>query len=385
LSRQPNLIFYINSVTGVGGAELSLIELASHLDRSRFLPSLLTEGEGTLAQRCRLLNIPVTFGKFPFFSRRRPWVYASAVWEIFRIVKQQKVRLIHINCDKAVPHAVLASKIARVPVICHVHDMTRAWFLPRYVKYLNTANMIIADSQATAQHCIKAGMRPTKLHVIYECFEMNQFQDISLAEVEHQRNEWGAGPGEILIGLIGQILRQKGHEEFIRAAARVVGQNVNARFIIVGDDSLSSDKLFLPYLKELSNDLGISKSLIFTGFIGKIPKVMAALDVVVVPSWEEPFGRVIVEAQASHRPVIATRAGGIPEIIEDNQTGLLVPPKDPNALAEAMIKLCSNPELRNKLGETGPFSAQRFDVESHTRHFEQIYEALLMKQGENGT
>ncbi|RME45919.1 MAG: glycosyltransferase family 1 protein, partial [Chloroflexi bacterium] len=337
----------------------------------------LCSGEGPLTQRFREMDVPVTYGTFPFFSKRRPWEYWGVILSYVRLMRRWRIGLVHVNCDRAVPHMVLAGRLARVPVLCHIHDMTRAWFLPRYVRYLNRSARIIADSQATARHCLAAGMDKHKIQVIYECFEMERFANWTKEARRQLRAEWGIMPQEVAIGLVGQVLRHKGHEEFIRAAVLVVKEFPATRFVIVGDDALSSDKDFLPFLRGLVLELGLSSHVLFAGYREDIPRVMASLDIITVPSWAEPFGRVAVEALASRRPVVATKAGGIPEIVEDGVTGLLVPPKDPEALAQALLRLCRDPDLRARMGRLGPATARRFDVTEHARQFEQTYEAIL--------
>lgn len=375
-------ILYVNSVTELGGAEWSLFELVKHLNREMFTPSLLTSSEGPLAEHFRSINVPVYFSGFPFFSRRKPWIYWSSIWKIIRLIRTERINLIHINCDRAVPHLVLAGRLTHTPVLCHIHDMTRAWFLPRYVRYLNQSDLIIADSQATARYCQTAGMKAEKINVIYECFEMERFTRVKLEERTALRTAWCLEPENVAIGLVGHILRYKGHEEFIRAAAIVNETFPNAHFIIIGDDSMSNDSTFLPYLHQLAADLGITSKIHFTGSRSDIPQVMAALDIVVAPSWTEAFGRVVVEALATSRPVVASNIGGIPEILKDSVTGYLIPPKSPNDLAQAILQLSQNPELRHIMGTLGPASAKRFDVGAHTRLFENTYEAILKRQTE---
>lgn len=378
----PASILFIDSARGIGGAELSLIELVAHLDRDRFRPCFLGS-EGPLIEHFDRIGVTVQVGSFPFFSRRRPWVYARAVWDIVSLIRRTNISLVHVNCDRAVPHAVRACRLVRVPVLCHVHDMTRAWFLPSYVKHLNRSSRIIADSKATARHCLAAGMSAAKLQVIYECFNSGDYMNVPAGARQKLRQRWGLYDHHVAIGLVGQVLRYKGHETFIRAAHRVVSRFDAARFIIVGDDALSDEPEFLLEMKSLVKQLGLEKYLFFAGFHHDVPAVMAALDVVTVPSWKEPFGRVVVEALASQRPVVASQSGGIPEIVDDGQTGLLVAPEDVGAWGEALLRLCQDADLRQQMGKRGPASAQRFDIEPHARLFERTYDAVLMGNTES--
>jgi glycosyltransferase involved in cell wall biosynthesis len=359
-----------------------MIEIATQLDRRCFNPELLTTEDGPLAQRFRAINAPVYYGFFPFFSRRHPWIYWGSVWNLARQMREKKIDLVHVNCDRAVPHAALAGKLAGVPILCNIHDVVRAWFLPRYVRYLNMTARIVVDSQATALHCLQAGMKKEKLQVIYECFEMERYLRVTETERKALRSEWGLCENEVAIGLVGQVLRYKGHEEFIQAAATVMEKIPAVRFYIVGDDMLSDEPGFVEHLREKGHQLGLDSKLTFTGFRDDIPQVMSAMDIIVAPSYTEGFGRVVVEALAAGRVVVATRVGGIPEIVKDGETGFLVQPRDVFELVEKMIRLVENPELRRLMGEKGPVSALRFDVGTTTRLFEDTYQAILDKHVE---
>lgn len=378
---RPIRVLYVSSVSLIGGAEHSLIELASHLDHSQIMPYLLTSAEGPLAQRFRNMGIDVQVGSFPVFSRRDPRQFLSAVLSILRMVmliRRHKIDLIHVNCDQAVPHAVTAGRFANVACLCHIHDMMRVWFFPNYVRYLNQCDRIIADSEATARHCLAAGMDANKLQVIYECFEMERFANASPDDRIAVRSELGISLNAVAIGLVGGILRNKGHEDFLRAAAVVAREVPTTRFVIVGDDALSDDPKFLPSLHELAVELGIDSQVIFTGFRTDVPQIIAALDIVAVPSWSEAFGRIAVEALATQRPVVATNVGGIPEIVQDGYTGLLCPPKQPPVLAVALLKLCRDPSLREEMGRRGPSVAAHFDVHAHVEQFKRTYDSILI-------
>lgn len=376
VSDTPQSILYINSVSIIGGAEASLIELVTHLDRRRYNPILLTMEAGPLADAFHQIDVPVFYLSFPFFSRKRPWIYWREIASIIQLIRRHQIKLIHVNCDRAVPHAVLAGKLARVPVICCIHDMDRAWYLPRYVRYLNKSGQIVANSQATVKHCLDAGMNPGRMRTISGCFEIDRFLAAGSDERARVRAEWSLDDSHLAIGLIGQILRHKGHEDFLRAASLVSKKHPQACFFIIGDDRMSGDPDFLPFLKRLTHELGLNEVVTFTGRLTDIPAVMAALDIVVVPSWAEPLGRVIVEALAASRAVVATSAGGIPEIIESGQNGLLVPPRDHEQLAEAIATLCADRELRMELAHRGPDSVRRFDVHEYARQFYSLYSQL---------
>jgi len=361
----------------IGGAEASLIELVTNLDRQRYSPFLITMAPGPLADAFKRIAAPVSYLSFPFFSRKRPWIYWGEIVAIIRMIRRNRIDLIHVNCDRAVPHAVLAARLTGTPILCHIHDMTRAWFLPRYVRYLNNSQRIIADSEATAEHCRQAGMSPQTVEVIYECVEIEKYLQAGEADRGRVQAELGIGEDEVVVGLVGHVLRYKGHEEFVRAAAVVAQQCPNVRFVVVGDDRMTDEPDFMPFLKSLANELGVASRLLFTGFRSDIPAVMAAMDIVAAPSWKEPFGRVVVEALAASRPVVGTNVGGIPEIVAHEETGLLVPPQNVEELAEAILRLVRDDTLRKRMGHLGPASVMKFDIKRHVELFDAQYQALM--------
>ena len=124
-------ILLINSVAGLGGAELNLLDFVSHLDKEEFDPVVLLGGDGPLKQRFQDIGVEVISSHFPFFSRRRPWIYWNSLWNILRINYTRNIALLHVNCDQAIPHAITCARMMCLPSVCYIHDMTRAWFLPR--------------------------------------------------------------------------------------------------------------------------------------------------------------------------------------------------------------------------------------------------------------
>jgi glycosyltransferase involved in cell wall biosynthesis len=255
--------------------------------------------------------------------------------------------------------------------------MLRAWFHPSYVRYLNWADSIVADSAATFEKCRSAGMDDGKLSIIYESVDLKRYSSATLKDRMSFRAEFGLDDSTLAIGLVGQVLQYKGHEEFIRAAAIVARHSSATRFFVVGDDTLSDDKQFLPRLHHLVEQEGLHEKVSFIGFRSDIPQVLAGLDIVVAPSHTEALGRVIIEALASRRPVVASRVGGIPEVVEDGITGFLVPPKSHLILANRLVTLCQNPSLRAAMGQQGPESVRRFDAYQHVQHFQNLYFDIL--------
>jgi len=154
------------------------------------------------------------------------------------------------------------------------------------------------------------------------------------------------------VACIGQITPAKGQEEFIRAASRVAGTRTDVQYLVAGEEN-SDGAQFTAELRRLVMALGLGEKVRFTGFVRDIPTLLAAVDVVVVPSWDEGFSLVTIEAMAARKPVVASNIPAISKIIRDNHTGALFPPRDVKALSDKLQWLLSDPPLRERLAASG--------------------------------
>lgn len=377
-------VLYVSSISGIGGAELCLAELIEHLDRDRCAPLLYVEQPGPLVERLAQHGTPIVQGSFPFFRKRYPLVYWRAVWRLRTTIRRHNIAVVHVNCDRAVPIAVTAARLASVPCVCYIHDLLRAWYLPKYVKYLNAAQCIAVNSRATAERCVAAGMQEGKIRVIYPPIQFSEFAGRTAGDGSMVRQALGLPADAIVVGIIGKISRNKGHEELVRAFAAAVQQQPALRLLVVGDSSMTGEDAFPAELAQLIQDLGIESRVTFGGLRNDIPAVMRAIDLLAVPSRSEAFGRSAAEALAAGVPVIASDVDGLPEVVQHNVTGLLTPPKDVAALTAAIVQLGADPGLRRRLGDQGPAAAARFDIAVHVREFMRLYAGLAAGVTQHG-
>lgn len=370
-------ILFISSISGIGGAEFSMVELVEHLDRDVYAPKLYVSGPGLLAQTFVNMKVPITYGDFPFFRKRNPFEYFKALFRLILAIKKQHIRLLQVNCDRAVPMSVIAAKLTGVPCVCYIHDLLRAWYLPAYVRYLNQADCIIADSASVYNQCLNAGMRSDLLKVVYESVDTKRFSDVSGESRQKMRADLGFSDEDVVVGIVGKIYHIKGHEILLKAAALALKQAPLLRILVVGDNEMTGDADSIDRLSSLANDLGISNIITFLGYRDDVPEIMKSLDILAMPSLSEAFGRAAAEALASGIPVIATMVGGLPEIISDGITGFLIPPGNEKDLAWALINLYLDSDLRKAMGERGLASVKRFDVSEHVKAFSTIYSCLI--------
>jgi glycosyltransferase involved in cell wall biosynthesis len=167
------------------------------------------------------------------------------------------------------------------------------------------------------------------------------------------RQSFGIGPDEIVIGLTGRFTPMKGHREFLGAAKLLIDRVKSPlKFLVVGGASEGEDEFRKEILK-LTADSGLTECVIFAGFRKDVKEMMAVMDILAFPSHKEAFGNVLIEAMAMSLPVVAADAGGVPDTVVNGSTGILVPPKDADALADGLQKLIDNPDLRKKMGAQG--------------------------------
>jgi glycosyltransferase involved in cell wall biosynthesis len=233
------------------------------------------------------------------------------------------------------------------------------------------ASRAIAISQAVAAPIPCTA----KTSVVPNGLDLNAFER---ADGLRFRAESGVNPQQPLVGIVGRLVRWKGQRDFLDAAARVLRQRPEARFAVVGDALFSADHDEMADLRQYAQHLGIAHQVTFTGHREDVGEVMAGLDLLVHCSEAEPFGRVLIEGMAAGCPVVAYADGGVPEIVVDGVTGVLVPPKDIDGLARAISTLLDDPTRRAALGQAGQRRAsEHYTAEASARQVEQIYEEIL--------
>lgn len=222
---------------------------------------------------------------------------------------------------------------------------------------------------------------PEKITVIPNGFDVKAY-DIPPGEREGVRSELGLGASDLAIGCTSRIDIQKGQLELVEALRLAVRHFTSARLVLVGEPTLHEGQQYMDFVKRKVTEYGLDSRVIFTGFRRDVPRVLTALDVFVMPSYEETFGNCLVEAMLAGLPCITTDAGGAPEVVEGGKVGLLAEPKSVESLARALEMLLGNPDLRRDLGAKARESARRrFSREAVTEKIENLYGST----GQGGT
>lgn len=374
MSRRPLRVLYVNHLGVLGGAERSLLGLIEHLNPRHIEPFLAAPSEGLLAPAAQELQIP--YYPVPSCRLRRPthpWDYVKSFFRfqqfvraLRRIIRLVQPELIHANSLIA---AWAAVTLAKLPVIWHCRDLQAPAALMQRVR--QKAAFVIAISHAVAAFVQKNAPHGAPLTVIYNGFSP---RDVHITRRRSQiRAEWELGPDTPLVGCMGQLVPWKKQDVLLQAFPYVLQHIPEARLIICGEDYFSEHTDYVRHLHELAEKLDIAPQIIWAGFVSQPANVLAALDVLAHPAEGEPFGRVILEALALGVPVVAINQAGPAEIIEDGQSGLLVPPRQPKALAEAITRILQDAELRFKLSSGALIRARRFSAQHTAARVTELY------------
>jgi len=354
--RLPGRDFlFIQSTTEVGGAEMVLLNLfeASAELRQRSVIATLGFGSGDLSDRLRAFGSEVV--ELKMGRLRHPWRAVSTFRSLRALARRLGVRAIIGNGGHPQVVGCIAARLAgaRSVFLAHAIYPYPLWKNdPRDILALaGPCDLMLAVSK-TAQVALSR-LRPAVASRLL--YNGTPARHVTPADaLTARREDLRIGDHDVLIGIFGRLQRWKGQDVFIKAASRVARLRSNVKFVIVGGSVFGMEP---EYLGELQADvvaLGLADRLAFTGFRSDVPRLMSACDIVCNTSRAaESFGMVVVEAMAVGRPVIATAGGGPSEIIASDADGILVPPEDPEMLAQAMLALIDDPHRRQVLGERG--------------------------------
>ncbi len=383
------VIAYVDHATQVGGAEKSLVELIARLDPVRWDPVIVhTPGAQWLryARDCgaRLhAGIPASdlyearrdeLSSGVIASARRALGALEPVTGLWREIGGLGPALVHTNSTKMHLVAGMAARLQGLPVVWHMRDLlteagARAW-LQRAARMVRPH--IIAISDAVAAQFEGLGC---PVYVVRNGIPLERFTPGPVPQ--GLRAELGVPEGAPVACVVGRLTPWKGHEVLLRAWPAVQQRMPDARLIVVGEVAFWDDSYGLQ-LRALADELGIAGSVCWAGFREDVADVLRLSDLLVLPSIDEPFGRVIIEAMSVGLPVVATASGGVPEIVVDGETGLLVPPGEPEALADAIAAVFADEAGARAMGEAGRSRAlEHFDVRRVARQVQAIYDAIL--------
>lgn len=378
LERVPVLTFLTNFL--IGGTERQVVNLVHNHDRQRFDVHLACfHRRGPLLDEIDPGRLTVTaYSITTLPSLRTLWQQAR----LARYVRKHRVRIVHSFGFYANVFAIPAARLGGADVVvASIRDTgDHLWWLQRLLQRLvcRAADHVLVNAVAVKTLLVRQGYDASRISVVRNGIDISRFR--APGATTGLRRELGLPDGAPVVAVVSRLNRLKGIEYFLEAAALLATRFPEALFLIVGD---SISQAYRNELQARARELGLGERISFTGFRSDVPDLLCEAAVSVLPSLSEGLSNVVLETMAAGVPVVATSVGGTPEMVEDGVTGLLVPPRDARALAEAIGSLLADPARGRAIGRAGRQRvAERFSLQAMVSGTEQLYERLLREAQE---
>jgi glycosyltransferase involved in cell wall biosynthesis len=378
----PTQILHVCTSGRIAGTENSILQLLDSLRGSVFLPTVALPGPGEFADELRARRIDTVFVPVRRLYRRAGLAARAAMAAgalagmsaLASVCRRRRVRIVHAHGASAQLVAGPAARLSGARNVWHARDFLRPGRVGAILT--RTADAVIAASECVLRTCSVPGGAAAR--VIPNAIDAEAFE--ARAARGTFRRELVLGPESVLVLMAAQMVPWKGHRRLLRAIARVREQHPLVVAAIAGEDLFADHPGYGDELAALASELGIARSVRFVGYRRDMATLMADADILVVPSDAEPFGRVALEAMAVGRPVVGLRRGGLPEVVKDGVTGLLVDDESPVALAAAIGRLVADPLLRSSMGEAARRRVrERFAPAAHAALVAAVYRELLCR------
>jgi glycosyltransferase involved in cell wall biosynthesis len=357
-SKNCNIAFVCFS-SSFGGLELSILKLASEFNKRMADCLIIVPPDTSLAQFARQYDL-----KVELIKTKLKYGDVAASIHLARILRSHRIDVV----------VMMQSKDMSIITVAHLlYPYTKLVFYQEMQFGINKRDIFhtwmyshlslwITLTKKMKQEVIEHTRMPQeRISVIPLGTDIHRF-DPSLYDQKTTRQRFDIPQSKRVVGMLGRLDPQKGQEEFIRTFPILLKHQTNLRFVIAGDET-EGQQGFKKNLRDLSIELGVSDEVQFIPFTDAVPEFMSAIDIFVLPSHAETFGFVLVEALAMGKVIVATNSGGVPEIITDSSTGLLIPPQNVPALAEAIFELLKDQRLRSSFSlEARADALKRFDV-----------------------
>jgi glycosyltransferase involved in cell wall biosynthesis len=402
-AKRTRVLYCESNVDGtIGGSHYCLLYLVEGLDKTRFEPIVVFHQDNPLvprfresaetlvlerpapyvpgvmrtpfARRYKLLLLPVTLFQraVNFFG------FAGLVRRYMTFLRTREIEIVHLNNSIIRHHDwMLAALLTRTPALTHERGINR-WYSPASKFFSKRLRAVISMSKSISDFLTKGGVDTANVRVLYDGVNPGALK--LTREPAEIRQMVGAGPGDKIIGIVGNVRRWKGQEVVVRALPAIVQQHPSTICLIVGAPADSAaDRAYVAHLEKLIRELGVERNVRFLGYQKFPHDFVRVMDVVIHASIEpEPFGMVVLEAMAMKKPMVGSRAGGVPEMVIEGVTGYTYPPGDSAELAARVNELLSDPAAARRLGEAAHQRVvEHFSVDQYVRDVEDVYRAVL--------
>jgi glycosyltransferase involved in cell wall biosynthesis len=374
--KQLNILF-VHGITEIGGAERDLLRMLEPLSSLGYYPIIACPAQGPFVHELVRRNIEhhtvvmPAWHKFTGYTQR-----ASSASQLQKVIRNAHPIALHVNDIWWVPQTLRAAGDLKVPIVAHVRQEIE----PRKVRHYELPNvdLLLAVSSHIRDALVNNGIPAARVMTVYSGLDLRGIT-VEASPIQI-RAKFGIPNDAPLLGTLASILPRKGHAVMLKALPRILSSFPGAHYFIIG----TGDAGYEAVLRSQVKKLGLEGRVRFTGFQESVFGFLAACTVYVHPVLMEGFGLAVLEAMAMGRPVIATTTGGLPEVVRNGETGLLVPPGDEIALAEAIVALLRDPERADAMGQAGRIRASAlFSEELMMQHLRAAYELVLRRPNSN--
>lgn len=381
-------VLYVNQTADVSGAEHSLLALLGGL-RGEVEPLLATP-RGRLTELAAEAGIPTepivgtqaSFRLHPVHTTRGVAEIGRSALQVRGLAQRLGPALVHANTTRAALLAVLARR-PRPPVLAHIRDWAPEGRFSSFVLDVvaRRSDLVVANSAFIARQFDGLALR-RPVTVVHNPVDLGRF-DPDQVDRAAVRAELELGADEVALAVVAQLTPWKGQDDAIRALAGLRDSGQEATLLVAGSAKFSGagtqydNAGYAAGLQRLAAELGVADRVRFLGERSDVPRILAAADVLLLPSWREAFGRIAIEAMAMGTPVVATDSGGPAEIVRPEVDGLLLAPKQPAEWARALAPLVESAALRARMGAAARERAREFSVEVHAAQMMAAYRSIV--------
>ncbi|MCK4785497.1 MAG: glycosyltransferase family 4 protein, partial [Desulfobacteraceae bacterium] len=367
-------VLHLRDTDKVCGPGKTILETVAHIDKAEFdltIGLFLLNRERTNAYYDAAVDRGIPILAIRTFHQFDP----SIIFKIIRIIREKNIHILHSHEYKSDLIAYAVSRIYRIPIMTTAHgwisnNKKSALYIRLQKKVLPKFDRVIAVSPLIKSQLIGSGVSPDKVSLVYNAIVVEDYNP-SNVEPGYLRKKFNLPDNSILIGNVGRLSPEKGQIQFIKAATEVLNKHPECFFVLIGDG---------PSREMLENEcknLKLVEKIIFTGHEADVRKVYKDLDIVALTSYTEGFPNVMLEALCMGKPVLATDVGGTSDIVINNHTGILIPARDPDAIAKGLLKILKDPDWAKKTVKNGrEMIEEKYKFSIRVNKLENLYDQI---------
>jgi glycosyltransferase involved in cell wall biosynthesis len=378
IKRQVRVL-QLTSSLGFYGAEQMIMTLSNALDRESFDVKLACL-EKKRASSTAIVSVARAAGIDAIALPCRGWIDWGAIQGLKSLIKDEKIELLHCHEAKSRLYGAVVSRMTGIPLVATHHLWTGQSLRTRMVESIDAAvlhgcDKVIAVSNSVAESMRRVGVAKRRIEVIPNGIDLSNFRDKDESRNDEVRASLRIPPGVPVVGAVGRLDTQKGHERLIEAARRIADAGQDAFYVILGEG------VERPRLESLVRELGLSNRVSLPGYKSDVRPYLAMMDVFVMPSRREGTPMALLEAMAMERPVVATAVGGVPDVLRDGVDGIMLP-ENGDGLSDALLTLLRDPALARQMARTGRRRIEsEFSSLRMAGRYEDLYRRCLISRG----